>query len=123
MKGIVANLIKLDAKSLNYSTALQVCAEGRLYFVVVDDNQVASDLLKKGQLKRKYTIIPLKQVVTPNVPAEKIDMAQALAPGRVQHALSLVGYPDEVTAAMKFVFGTTFICEGILLFNCPFCMY
>lgn len=43
----------------------------------------------------------LKQVAT----------ASRLAPGKVDLALSLVGYPDEVEKAMGFVFGSTFICK------------
>ena len=42
-----------------------------------------------------------KQVIT----------ASRLAPGKVDLALSLVGYPDEVEKAMGFVFGSTFICK------------
>jgi structural maintenance of chromosome 2 len=33
-----------------------------------------------------------------------------LAPGKVDLALSLVGYDDEVTKAMEYVFGSTFVC-------------
>jgi structural maintenance of chromosome 2 len=80
---------------------------------VVEDNQVASDLLKSGKLKRKYTIIPLKQIVAHNLGDDRISRARALAPGKVEHALCLVGYDRELEAAMKFVFGTTFICEGM----------
>jgi structural maintenance of chromosome 2 len=33
VKGLVAKLIKIDPDNLQYTTALQVCAEGRLFFV------------------------------------------------------------------------------------------
>jgi structural maintenance of chromosome 2 len=33
-----------------------------------------------------------------------------LAPGKVDLALSLVGYDDEVNKAMEYVFGSTFVC-------------
>lgn len=80
--------------------------------MVVEDNQVASDLLKGGKLKRKYTIIPLQQIVAHNLGEDRINRARSLAPGKVEHALCLVGYDEEVEAAMKFVFGSTFICQG-----------
>lgn len=87
VKGLVAKLVKIDPSVMDYTTALQICAEGRLYYVcgvakitlkmhssvhllaqvVVDDNKVAADLLKNGKLKRKYTIIPLKQILAPDV--------------------------------------------------------
>ena len=111
VKGLVAKLIKIDPSKLDFATALQICAEGRLYFVVVEDNKVASDLLTNGKLKRKYTIIPLKQIVTPKVSADRVNHAKNLAPGKVELALELIGYEDDVLPAMKFVFGSTFICK------------
>ena len=42
---------------------------------------------------------------------KQISIASRLAPGKVDLALSLVGYPDEVEKAMGFVFGSTFICK------------
>jgi structural maintenance of chromosome 2 len=35
----------------------------------------------------------------------------SIAPGKVHQALDLVGYPEEVAAAMAFVFGDAFICD------------
>ena len=42
---------------------------------------------------------------------KQVNTASRLAPGKVDLALSLVGYPDEVEKAMGFVFGSTFICK------------
>jgi structural maintenance of chromosome 2 len=70
VKGLVAKLIRIDPKNLDFTTALQICAEGRLYYVVVEDNTIGSALLKGGKLKRKYTIIPLKQIVATNIDAQ-----------------------------------------------------
>lgn len=42
--------------------------------------------------------------------SQKVNAAKKLAPGRVQTAISLVGYDPEVSAAMAFVFGGSFIC-------------
>jgi structural maintenance of chromosome 2 len=42
---------------------------------------------------------------------QKIGAAQKIAHGKVDLALNLIGYDDEVTAAMDFVFGSTFICD------------
>ena len=43
--------------------------------------------------------------------SKQVNSATRLAPGKVDLALSLVGYPDEVEKAMGFVFGSTFICK------------
>lgn len=42
---------------------------------------------------------------------KQINTASRIAPGKVDLALSLVGYPDEVEKAMGFVFGSTFVCK------------
>lgn len=111
VKGLVAKLIKIDPAKLDFSTALQVCAEGRLFYVVVEDNKIASEILKNGQLKRKYTIIPIKQIQPTSIAPDRIKAALKMAPGRVEHALSLVGYESEVRRAMEYVFGSTLICK------------
>jgi structural maintenance of chromosome 2 len=43
--------------------------------------------------------------------SQKLNTATQLAPaGKVNLALSLIGYPEEVSNAMAFVFGDTLIC-------------
>jgi structural maintenance of chromosome 2 len=42
---------------------------------------------------------------------KQVNTASRVAPGKVDLALSLVGYPGEVEKAMGFVFGSTFICK------------
>lgn len=41
---------------------------------------------------------------------QKIAAAKSLAPGKVNLALDLIGYPEDVSAAMSYVFGDVFIC-------------
>ena len=62
VKGLVANLITLDESDYDKSTALEVAAGGRLYNVVVDNEQVGSQLLSKGQLRKRVTLIPLNKI-------------------------------------------------------------
>jgi structural maintenance of chromosome 2 len=40
-----------------------------------------------------------------------LNAANRLAPGRVRTALSLVGYADEVSRAIAYIFGDTLICD------------
>ncbi|KZO91923.1 condensin complex subunit SMC2 [Calocera viscosa TUFC12733] len=108
--GLVAKLVNLPASSHASSTALEIAAGGRLYNVVVEDEKVGSDLLQKGQLKKRVTIIPLNKINQPKIPTEKLNAANKIAPGKVNVALSLVGYENEVKAAMSYVFGDTLIC-------------
>lgn len=73
MKGLVASLIDLPQTSSPYVTALEVSAGGKLYNVVVEDETVGTQLLKKGNLKKRITIIPLTKV-NPNVISKEVSL-------------------------------------------------
>ncbi|KAJ4324035.1 Structural maintenance of chromosomes protein 2 [Neodidymelliopsis sp. IMI 364377] len=111
VKGLVAQLFTLKREHTEAGTALEVCAGGRLYNVVVDSAATGKQLLENGRLKKRVTIIPLNKIAAFRASAQKIGAAQKIAPGKVDLALSLVGYDDEVTAAMEYVFGSTLVCE------------
>lgn len=112
VKGLVAELIRLDSQvASKYSSALEIAAGGRLYNVVVESDVVAGQLLDKGRLQKRVTIIPLNKIVPKVLGADKIRRAQSLAPGRVHPALELVGSSLDVEQAIRYVFGGTFICD------------
>lgn len=111
VKGLVAQLFTLDKEHTRAGTALEICAGGRLYNVVVDSAATGKQLLENGRLKKRVTIIPLNKIAAFKASAQKIGAAQSIAPGKVDLALSLIGYDDEVTAAMEYVFGSTLVCE------------
>lgn len=125
----MANLVSLDQANYSHCTALEICAGAKLYNVVVEDERVGGQLLQNGKLKRRVTIIPLNKINAFKISAEvrelfsrsflrglliscnqKLAAVQKLAPGKTNLALSLVGYPEEVSAAMAYVFGDTLIC-------------
>lgn len=62
MKGLVASLISLKEQDYDKATALEITAGARLYNVVVDDEKIGKDLLSKGQLKKRVTLIPLNKI-------------------------------------------------------------
>ena len=111
VKGLVAQLFTLDKEKSHAGTALEICAGGRLYNVVVDSSETGTQLLQNGKLRKRVTIIPLNKIATFKASAVKIGAAQNLAPGKVDLALSLVGYDEDVLAAMEYVFGSTLICD------------
>lgn len=111
VKGLVAQLFTLDKDKTQAGTALEICAGGRLYNVVVDSAETGTQLLQNGKLKKRVTIIPLNKIAAFKASAEKIGAAQKLAPGKVDLALSLIGYDGEVAAAMEYVFGSTLVCQ------------
>lgn len=110
VKGLVAQLFSLDKEYTKAGTALEICAGGRLYNVVVDTEVTGTQLLQKGKLRKRVTIIPLNKIAAFKASAQTIATAQQIAPGKVDLALSLVGYDNEVSAAMEYVFGNTLIC-------------
>lgn len=62
VKGLVASLISLQPENYNKSTALEITAGGRLYNVVVENENVGKELLQNGRLKKRVTIIPLNKI-------------------------------------------------------------
>ena len=111
VKGLVAQLFTLDKNHTQAGTALEICAGGRLYNVVVDTADTGTQLLQNGKLRKRVTIIPLNKIAAFRASAAKITVAQRLAPGKVDLALSLIGYDNEINAAMEYVFGSTLVCE------------
>ena len=59
---MVASLIDLKEEDYNKSTALEITAGGKLYNVVVQNEQVGKQLLQNGKLKKRVTIIPLNKI-------------------------------------------------------------
>ncbi len=62
VKGLVAQLFTLDKARTNAGTALEICAGGRLYNVVVDSAETGTQLLQNGKLRKRVTIIPLNKI-------------------------------------------------------------
>ncbi|KAK9459754.1 RecF/RecN/SMC [Lipomyces oligophaga] len=110
VKGLVAQLFSIEPSKFEAASALEICAGGRLYNVVVDNEVTGSQLLENGKLRRRVTIIPLNKIAGFKASAEQIGAAKSIAPGKVNIALSLVGYDEELYSAMNYVFGSTFIC-------------
>ncbi|KAI0034810.1 condensin complex subunit SMC2 [Vararia minispora EC-137] len=111
VRGLVATLISIDKENYNKSTALEIAAGSKLYNVVVEDAETGKQLLKGGRMRKRVTMIPLNQIRGFRITAEKLAKAQSLAPGKVNSALSIVGYPEDVAQAMAFVFSDTLICD------------
>lgn len=93
------------------STALEVAAGGKLYQVVVDNEQTAKALLAHGHLRQRVTIIPLNKVSAHSIPPSAVAATRRMAGDKAQLALELVGYDQELSAAMKYVFGGSIICK------------
>ncbi|XP_065717437.1 structural maintenance of chromosomes protein 2 isoform X1 [Patagioenas fasciata] len=112
VKGAVVSLISV--KDLSKAKALEAVAGGKLYNIIVDTEGTGKKLLEKGELQRRYTIIPLNKISARCVGQKTVKLAQTLAdPESLHLALSLVEYEPELQKAMKYVFGTTLICDNM----------
>lgn len=111
VKGVAVQLFKLEEDHHDKALALQVCAGGRLFNVVVDNANTASALLEKGQLKRRVTIIPLDKISASSIPDKTVQYAKELCPGKVELSLNIIDFEKELYKAMSYIFGKTFICQ------------
>ncbi|EDO15409.1 hypothetical protein Kpol_1063p20 [Vanderwaltozyma polyspora DSM 70294] len=111
VKGVAARLFHLNENNYSSATALQVCAGGRLYNVVVDNEKTASQLLQRGRLRKRVTIIPLNKIMARKLNDKTLNIAKEISPGNVELALNLIGYEEDVAKAMEFIFGSSLICK------------
>uniref|UniRef100_A0A3B3XMG0 Structural maintenance of chromosomes protein n=1 Tax=Poecilia mexicana TaxID=48701 RepID=A0A3B3XMG0_9TELE len=112
VKGLLANLITVS--DVTYATALEVVAGGRLYNIVVDTEVTGKKILEKGELQRRYTIIPLNKISAKTLNDKVINAAKSLVgQDNVHTSLSLVGYEADLRKAMEYVFGSTLVCDTL----------
>ncbi|XP_037106989.1 structural maintenance of chromosomes protein 2 [Syngnathus acus] len=112
VKGLLANLITV--RDVSCVTALEVVAGGRLYNIVVDTEVTGKKLLEKGELQRRYTIIPLNKISAKTLSDRVVNTAKSLVgEDNVHTALSLVGYESDLRKAMEYVFGSTLVCDTL----------
>lgn len=112
VKGIVASLVRLQRPET--ATALEVACGAKLFQLVVADEVTGKELLSKGQLKKRVTIIPLNKIDGSVISDSALRNARrTVGEERATLALELVGFEDEVEAAMRYVFGKTIVCRDV----------
>ncbi|KAH9957609.1 hypothetical protein BC827DRAFT_1385511, partial [Russula dissimulans] len=84
VKGLIGSLLALKPEDHGKSTALEIAAGGKLYNAVVEDERVGKDLLERGGIKRRVTLIPLYKIRAFKLSSEKLQNANHLAPGKVR---------------------------------------
>uniref|UniRef100_A0A803VXE7 Structural maintenance of chromosomes 2 n=1 Tax=Ficedula albicollis TaxID=59894 RepID=A0A803VXE7_FICAL len=105
-------LCLFTVKDLSNAKALEAVAGGKLYNIVVDTEVTGKKLLEKGELKHRYTIIPLNKISARCIQDNTLKLAQSLAGNGNSHlAIFLIVYEPELQKAMEYVFGTTLVCN------------
>ncbi|KAJ5071289.1 structural maintenance of chromosomes protein [Anaeramoeba ignava] len=113
VKGIFASLVEIHDPE-KYTTALEVYAGGKLYNVVVDSADTGQLLIDNGKLKQRVTIIPLDKIYNQTLPKTTVKNAEKkVGRSSVSTALSLIGFPEEIRAAVNYVFGNVLVCTNI----------
>lgn len=71
---MVANLVGLSQQKYENSMALEICAGGKLYNIVVADDQTGSNLIEKGRLTKRITAIPMNRISATGIAADVSDL-------------------------------------------------
>lgn len=108
MDGVHGTIAQLGKAPPEYTTALNVAAGGKLHYVVVEDDTVASraiGFLKEQKLGRA-TFLPLNKL-------RKIQLPEVKEDGVVDYALRLLSFDTRFTDAFGVVFGGTLVLSGL----------
>jgi chromosome segregation protein len=105
--GQVANLVDFETQ---YATALETAAGGRLNYVVVDDEHVASRCIAliKRERAGRLSFAPLSKIRSPRAPG-----ATPRGKGIVGYAVNLVSSKKKYGTIMQVTFGDTLVVETL----------
>lgn len=92
-------------------TALEAIAGNKLYYIVVDNDQIASVLLKNNAFKNRINLIPNNKIENKEPKKEIVDYVRNVTRGKAKFGLELIKYHMHVENTMKYLFGNVIVCE------------
>ena len=111
IKGIHGTVAQLADVDPGFETALAVAAGGKMQHIVVDDDQVAADII--AELKRgghgRATLLPLNKM-TEGKPRAKAIMSVKDSLG---YAIDLIDFKPEYRSVFWYVFADTIVVDNI----------
>lgn len=112
--GFAANLFSIRDEL--YAMALEVIGGGKLYQLVVSDEQTGKKLLQHGKLKKRMTLLPLNKINSHVISNEKLNRIRKLAQdmnGEADLALNFIKFDEKYRKIMEYIYGNVIICNSI----------
>lgn len=110
LEGVHAPLAQLGKVNREYSTALEIAMGGRMRFIVVDDDTVASRAIQilKSSNAGRATFLPLNKMnpMPRNIKMPNID-------GVMDFAINLVDFDEQYRSVFYYALGDTIIVEDL----------
>lgn len=109
MDGVFGTIASLARCRPEYATALNVAAGGRLHYVVVENDQIASDAIQylKDQNLGRVTFLPLNKLKSKPLP----DLPQGS--DIIGFATDLLDYESRFDAAFRVVLAATVVIDSL----------
>jgi structural maintenance of chromosome 2 len=108
VKGRVLRLFTLESD--RFSLALEQVAGGKLYSIVVDNENTSSLLLSRKCFNHGVVLIPNSKITSKRIPHDKLKRIQELAGNDARLAIDLVKFDSQYEPTMQYVFGSTIVC-------------
>lgn len=108
MEGVYGTIADLGRCKPEYTNALNIAAGGRLYYVVVRDDNVASDAIRYLQESRlgRVTFLPLNKLRSSVNPSLN-------DPDIIGYAIDLLDFDKKFLEAFRVVFGGTVVIDTL----------
>jgi structural maintenance of chromosome 2 len=108
VKGRVLKLFALENE--RFSLALEQVAGGKLYSIVVDNENTSSLLLSRKCFNHGVVLIPNSKITSKRIPNDKLRRIQEVAGNDAKLAIDLIKFDNQFEPTMQYVFGSTFVC-------------
>ena len=101
----------IQLKNPKYAKAIEQVAGGKLYNIIVDNENTSSILLNRKCFDYGVVLIPLTKINPKIISIEKKKLIENSVNNEAHLALDLIEFNPEFQKAMEFVFGNTFVCN------------
>ena len=101
----------IQLKNPKYAKAIEQVAGGKLYNIIVDNENTSSILLNRKCFDYGVVLIPLTKINPKIISIEKKKQIENSVNNEAHLALDLIEFNPEFQKAMEFVFGNTFVCN------------